>query len=35
MGKSQGGKGFRDLVVMNEALLAKTAWRLLSHPDAL
>ncbi|KAK4274243.1 hypothetical protein QN277_017497 [Acacia crassicarpa] len=33
--KSIGGMGFRDLSAMNDALLAKTAWRLLTRPDDL
>ncbi|KAK4274665.1 hypothetical protein QN277_017856 [Acacia crassicarpa] len=33
--KSAGGMGFRDLSAMNDALLAKTAWRLLTRPDDL
>ncbi|KAK4258076.1 hypothetical protein QN277_007576 [Acacia crassicarpa] len=35
MGKSQGGMGFRDLVVMNDSLLAKSAWRLFTRPNNL
>ncbi|KAK4255381.1 hypothetical protein QN277_008388 [Acacia crassicarpa] len=34
-GKDSGGMGFKDLITMNNSLLAKTAWRLLTRPNDL
>lgn len=34
MPKAKGGLGLRDLGCLNQALLAKVAWRLLKNPDS-
>jgi hypothetical protein len=33
--KGLGGMGFKDLRLMNQALLGRQAWRLVAFPDSL
>ena len=33
--KQEGGLGFKDFMGFNDALLAKTAWRIIQNPEAM
>lgn len=33
--KNQGGLGFQDLNIFNQAMLSKQSWRIIRNPDSL